>query len=134
MTPEQKKMMYLVGGGLLLAALFFKPKTANASTGGSTKVIGVGGNPPGGNPPGGNPVTPTSTAPPCVTVTITTVVDPINIRVNPTQFSEKVGEVPLGSTIDVDSQIVGEDVLGNNIWYHLKDGRGWISSYYAACP
>jgi hypothetical protein len=133
MTPEQKKMMYLVGGGLLLAALFFKPKKANASTGGGI-VIGGGTKPPGGDVVGGNPVTPNSDGPPCLTVTITTQVDPLNIRSQASQFSDKVGEVPRGSTIDVDSQVVGEDVFANNIWYHLKDGRGWISSYYTACP
>lgn len=133
MTPEQKKIMYLVGGGLLLAALFYKPKKANASTGGP-KISGggdvVGG---GGNVGGGTPVTPTSDAPPCLVVKITTVRDPLNIRAQASQFSEKVGEVPLGSTIEVDAQVAGEDVLGNNIWYRLKDGRGWISSYYTAC-
>ncbi|MGW0959502.1 SH3 domain-containing protein, partial [Streptomyces gelaticus] len=53
-----------------------------------------------------------------------------NIRSGPTTQSAIVGSVPSGGLVSIACQVVGQNVGGNNLWYLLSDGTGWMSARY----
>ncbi|HEY9829676.1 MAG TPA: CHAP domain-containing protein, partial [Stenomitos sp.] len=60
----------------------------------------------------------------------------LNIRSGSSTSSSLVGKIPANTELEFDSQTQGELVNdpngegSSNIWYHLADGRGWISAVY----
>ena len=122
MNDQTKMWIYAIGGGVILALI--AAKMANAQTPStSTKLVG------GGGKVGGD-----GTAPPaCASVQITTSSGALNVRAEPNSSSSKVGDVGSGSIVEVDQAVEGESVNGTTIWYHLKDGSGYISGAYSRC-
>ena len=132
-NPDSTVMLLVAAVGV---AIYFamRPKEE------AKPAIGVDTQPPGGDPPiGGNP--PIGGDPPigsyvpagCVSVVITTVSDSLTVRAAPNTTSRSAGTVARGATVAVDAQVTGEAVSGNTTWYHLADGRGYISGALSRC-
>lgn len=55
---------------------------------------------------------------------------PLNVRTGPGYDHWIVGTIDNGSTVWVRCKAEGSDVGGNDHWYRLTGGRGWVSAYY----
>lgn len=50
-------------------------------------------------------------------------------RTGPTSVSPSVGTLSRGTTVNINCKLQGQNVRGNDLWYHLDNGR-WVSAYY----
>jgi murein DD-endopeptidase MepM/ murein hydrolase activator NlpD len=59
----------------------------------------------------------------------------LNVRPDPSTANAPVGSLPDGSVVDVVSQVQGESVGGNTLWFQIATSTlsGYISSAFAAC-
>lgn len=138
-NPDSSVLLLLAAAGVAIYFAMRPKEEAKPPIGGDTQP--PGGGPPDGNPPiggdgfgpPGNP--PIGGNPPagCVSVVITTVSDSLTVRAAPNTTSRSVGTVARGTTVAVDAQVTGEAVSGNTTWYHLADGRGYISGALSRC-
>jgi hypothetical protein len=121
MNDQTKMWIYAIGGGVILALIAAKAANAQSlpkrSGGGGLITVGNGNNNNAG----------------CASVIITTTSGPLSVRAEPTTSSSKVGEIGSGATVEVDKQVEGDPVSGTTVWYHLKDGSGYISGAFSRC-
>jgi hypothetical protein len=130
-NPDSSVLLLVAAAAGIAIYFAMRPKAE------AKPVIGVDTQPPG-NPPGNPPIgdnPPVGSNPPagCVSVVITTVSDSLTVRAEPNTTSRPVGTVARGATVAVDAQVTGEAVSGNTTWYHLADGRGYISGALSRC-
>ncbi|MFE3828436.1 SH3 domain-containing protein [Streptomyces sp. NPDC059092] len=56
---------------------------------------------------------------------------PLSIRERPTSNSGYLGSVQPGAVIALSCKVVGQNVDGNDLWYHLGNGRpGYVAARY----
>lgn len=55
---------------------------------------------------------------------------PLNVRSGPGTGYPLVGSLANGTTISLTGKSAGTDVFGNNRWFELADGQGWVSAHY----
>ena len=78
-------------------------------------------------------ITPTSMVTPTGIIsehlTVNTANCSVNIRIEPNTNAVIIGAVRLGAVVQVLEIVKGEEVEGNNIWYKIKGGHFFNSSY-----
>jgi hypothetical protein len=144
MAEDKNTMIYLAGGGLLIALMFAMSKKASAATGGGNGLTRLDALTPTRGVSVGNQTTsnsdfklrkvgaeanatPASFATPTsngyvTRVKITTASGPLIVRNQPNTTSQKVYEIQKGALIDVGEYVKGASVYGNTNWYVFNGG------------
>ncbi|MFG3052411.1 SH3 domain-containing protein [Kitasatospora sp. NPDC048239] len=53
-----------------------------------------------------------------------------NVRQFPSTDSSIIGTLPSGTKVGLRCKVHAQDVLGNDIWYLLRDREGWVAARY----
>ncbi|MFI9328866.1 SH3 domain-containing protein [Kitasatospora sp. NPDC052868] len=56
--------------------------------------------------------------------------DGSNVRQFPSTDSSVIGTLPSGAQVGLRCKVRAQDVLGNDIWYLLRDREGWVAARY----
>lgn len=56
--------------------------------------------------------------------------EPLNVRSGPGLDYWANGTIDPGSVVWLGCKVEGTDIGGNDIWYRLADGSGWVTGYY----